>query len=65
MIENREAGMSELEQFYGVILCKCGKKADMSPDEASAFIEAKSHFPWLTPPPCEACKSKNQNREPQ
>jgi hypothetical protein len=38
------------------IVCECGKKVEMSPAEAKAFLEAKSHFPFIAPPKCKDCR---------
>jgi cell fate regulator YaaT (PSP1 superfamily) len=51
--------MSEQEQLYGNptdILCACGKPVEMSPNEAEAYLEAKSHFPSIAPPKCKGCR---------
>jgi hypothetical protein len=38
------------------IVCECGKKVEMSPNEAEAYLEAKSHFPSIAPPKCKDCR---------
>jgi hypothetical protein len=46
--------MPEQEQHQ--IMCECGKPVEMSKAEAEAFIEAKSHFPFIAPPKCKDCR---------
>jgi hypothetical protein len=38
------------------ITCECGKPAELTPREAEAYLEAKSHFPFIAPPKCKACR---------
>jgi hypothetical protein len=44
------------DQPHDEIVCECGNKVQMSPDEAKAFLEAKSHFPFIAPPKCKDCR---------
>jgi hypothetical protein len=48
--------MSEPKQVYGEIKCECGKPAELTPAEAEAYLEARSHFPFIAPPKCKDCR---------
>jgi hypothetical protein len=54
--KNNEGRMSEPKQVYGEIKCECGKPAELTPAEAEAYLEARSHFPFIAPPKCKDCR---------